>query len=197
MKNILCLGMINPLLILSIGCASGKYIPPTVTQFAPGSVSQTLDRSFDSTWSTAIQYVATSPFHIDHFEKASGLITLSFASTAPSELISGGRLEIVGRDEFKGDYVDFLVQKADGYLQGTINIIVVDVGPDSTRVSIKATYNFTATVPDEGTYVWSFDTGASDTRIISNGVSSSRDTVTIVPTYKAERVILNAIARAQ
>ncbi|MBI5021446.1 MAG: hypothetical protein HZB59_08425 [Ignavibacteriales bacterium] len=197
MKKNLILKLVSPLLVILIGCGSSKYIPPTIIAVPPNTFAQTFDRSFDSTWSTVIQYVGTSSFHIDNFEKASGLITLSFTSTNPSELISGGYWETKGKTEFSGDYVDYLVQHADAYLQGTMNIIVVPVANDKTRISVKTSYTFTATIPDEGTYIWSFDTGSSDTRLVSNGISSTRDTITIVPTYKAEKVILNAITRMQ
>ena len=193
-KSILMLA--GPILLFSFGCGSSKYTPPAVVTMPPDAYSQVFDRSFDSTWSAVIQYVGTSPFHIDNFEKASGLVTLSFVSTNPSELISGGRWESKGSKEFSGDYVDFLVQNADANLQGTINIIVVPLASDRTKVSVKTSYTFTAAIPDEGTYTWSFETGASDTRLVSNGISSGRDTITIVPTYRAERVILSAITKA-
>jgi hypothetical protein len=197
MKNNLILALVNLLLLFLLGCATAKYTPPRVIAMPQNSYTQTFDKSFDSTWSAVIQYVGTSSFHIDNFEKASGLITLSFTSPNPSELISGGHWESKGNKEFSGDFMDFLVQNADAYLQGTMNIIVIQVAPDKTRVSVKTSYTFIATIPDEGTYTWSFDTGASDTRVVSSGISSSRDTITIVPTYKIEKIILNAIAGMQ
>ena len=185
----------SPLLVG--GCGSAKYTPPVVVHNTRTSLSRVFDHPFDSTWLSVIQYVGTSPFHIDHFEKASGLVTLSFASTNPSELITGGHLESKGKHAFSGDYVDFLVGEADGFLQGSVNIIVMNAGINTTRVTVKATYNFTATMPEDGTYTWSFDTGGSDTRIVTNGLSSSCDTVTMVPTSRTEHVILDEIAKIQ
>ncbi|HUL43742.1 MAG TPA: hypothetical protein VLY03_05250 [Bacteroidota bacterium] len=164
---------------------------------APAALSQIYHHPFDSTWSNVIQYVATSPFHIDHFEKASGLITLSYTSTNPSELVSAGYLEAKGKKAFTGDYVDYLVREAEGELQGTINIIVLQVDPDRTKVSVKASYNFSATIAETGTYYWSFDTGTSDTRIVADGLMMSRDTITMIPTYRIEKNILNAIGSIQ
>jgi len=188
--------LILPLLVFC-GCGSAKYTPPANIHNVRSSVSKIFDHPFDSTWSSVIQYVGTSPFHIDHFEKASGLITLSFTSTNPSELISGGHLESKGKHAFSGDYVDYLVGEADGYLQGSVNIIVVNAGADKTRVTVKATYNFTATFPEIGTYTWNFDTGGSDTRIVADGLSSSSDTITMVPTSRTEQVILDEIGKIQ
>jgi len=197
MKNNHFLRLANTLLLLLIGCTSAKYTAPMVTVMPASSFSRTIDKSFDSTWSAAIQYIGTSPFNIDNFEKASGLLTLSFTSTNPAELISGGYWELKGHKNFSGDYVDYLAQTADALLQGTINVIVVQLEPNKTKVSVKASHNFTATIPDEGTYTWSFDSGGSDTRLVSNGLSSTRDTITIMPTYKAEKVVLNAITKME
>lgn len=125
------------------------------------------------------------------------MITLSFTTNHPAELVTAGYLQAKGKKDFSGDYVDFLVEEAGGYLQGAVNLIVVPVSPERTKVSVKASYDFTATIPDQGTYVWSFDSGSSDTRLVSSGLSLGRDTVTMVPTYKTEKSILNAIAKMQ
>jgi hypothetical protein len=190
MKQILCLAV-----ILFAGCSTSQYLPPRIVAPLVNSYSTTLPMSFDSAWAAIIQYFGTSSYHIDNFEKASGLLIISFTASNPAELISGGTFRVRGNRNYDGGYVEYLVGEAETLLQGTVNVLVDPEASHSTRVMIKASYSFTITLSDAGTSVFSFDTGTSDTRLVFNGVSVSPDTVTIIPTHRLESSLLNALSR--
>jgi hypothetical protein len=157
------------------------------------SFTQIVDKPFDSTWSGIIERLAASPLHIDNFEKASGLITLSFGSPDPGLFVTGGAWELKGTWNFKGDYVDYLAQYADAQLLGTMNVVVTPLERTRTRVSVKASYNLTATIPDRGTYTWAFESGGSSLQRVFNVSSANGDSMIVVPTNRAENIILGAL----
>jgi hypothetical protein len=173
------------------GC-SATYRPPT-----PGEAalhSQVVANPFDVVWSNLIQYAGGTFFGIEHFEKASGLITLSFGSADPSEFVTGGYFKSTA---FEGDYVDYLARFWNGHLDGKMNIVVRDLGDGTSQVTVNARYVFSASFP-ASTYVpaenltWSFESGRCATLEVMNRSPGTPPTRTLCPTYKAERAIISA-----
>jgi len=185
------------LVVLLLGCISAQYTAPKVKPVSPESYTRVINKSYDETWSALIQYAGGAFFSIDNFEKASGLLTLSFGSSRPSEFITGGQWEAKGTINFSGDYVDYLARYANGQLQGKMNIVVVQLEPNKTKVSVRARYIFTSNHPNIGTITWSFDSGGYDTQYIAGKAAGTPDTRTLMPTYKAEKAILDAIDQIQ
>ena len=105
-----------------------RYAPPVVDTSAD-SYRQVIDRPFNETWDAFIQHTASSFFGIDHFEKDSGLMTLSFGHNNPSEYVDGGqwiykKSNLYGKVvDFEGNYVDYLVLYHGGELTGKMNIV--------------------------------------------------------------------------
>jgi hypothetical protein len=73
------------------GCATGTYTPPTTAQLP--DYERTVDKSFDETWASLIDYSSGTFFGIDRFEKASGLLTLTFGSGEPTRFIDCGHMK--------------------------------------------------------------------------------------------------------
>ena len=144
-----------------------------------------------------IQYSASTFFSIDNFEKESGLLTLTFGSSNPSQFITGGHWEATAINEhFSGDYVDFIDKYYKAELLGKINIVVTSIDETKTKVTVNVKYVFIATVyignkPDSDTY--SFTSGNCATIAVKKPISGTPPTRTICPTYKAENAILKAI----
>lgn len=88
-KNVLVL----LLSLLILGCVSAKYTPPIVDN-SHENYSRTINKSFDDTWKALIQHSASTFFGIENFEKESGLITLSFGASNPSDFITGGHWKV-------------------------------------------------------------------------------------------------------
>jgi len=182
---------------LSFGCMSASYVAPDTASPAIQNYTRVIDKSFDQTWSALIQYAGSAFFGIDNFEKQSGLLTLSFGASRPSDFITGGHWKASGVVRFDGDYVDYCVKYLNGALQGKMNIVVVALEPNKTKVTVKARYIFTAGNSETGIDTWSFDSGGWDTRTVSRAAAGTSDSRTLMPTYKAEKAILDALEQIQ
>lgn len=170
--------------ILFLACGP-KYSPPTLydTQQIEG---YTLNKNFDTVWSALIEYISGSFFGIESFEKESGLLTLSFGSSDPSEFIDCGNVEV---GNYNGPFVDVFdtFPAADSRLTGKMNLFVKKIGLNKTKIFVKSRYVFFA---NDGavSQTWSFDTNGSDTKSM-NALPS----VTCKSTNKAEKTILEGI----
>jgi hypothetical protein len=189
-RNILlvCLG------IFLVGCATGTYAPP-MHSADKTKYSIELDKPFDTVWQDLIQYAAGTFFAIDNYEKDSGLITLSFGSNDPAQFITGGQWTAKNLSQsYSGDYVDFLHRYHGATLEGKMNIVVMAIDENRTRVQVNARYIFSAPpVQNVPGTVWSFDTGSCGTSQVFNPVQGTGNTRTICPTYKAEEAVLSAL----
>lgn len=172
------------LIMFLTSCVSGVYVKPT-HEDKKENYTLTVNKSFDEVWNQLIEYSASTFFAIDNYEKDSGLITLSFGSSQPSEFITGGYWEAIG---YKGDYVDFSADFNNGRLSGKMNIVVIKVSDNESRVIVNARYVFTTP-----SHTWSFDTGNCDTIFASSPPMGTGRERTICPTYKAENAILDAL----
>jgi len=188
----LSLGLSGVALLLG-GCATGRYTPPVVNS-SPSDYTVVVDRSFDETWKKLIDYAAGTFFAIDNYEKASGLLTLSFGSANPPEFITGGPWEVSNMVvTFEGDYVEYLSTYAQGRLDGRMNIVVSQEGPQTTRVTVNARYIFAAQFVDGPRDQWTFNSGNCGTTRVTNPSPGTPPFRTICPTYTAERAILAAL----
>jgi len=197
MKIIKTIALIALILTLS-SCMTANYTKPNHKD-TKDNYSVTVHNDFDAVWKQLIQYSASTFFAIDNYEKDSGLITLSFGSSNPSDFITGGHWKASSPTiNFDGDYVDYMAIHNNGSLSGKMNIVVTEISKNESAVKVNARYIFTtptqrtqyAVVP--GT-TWSFDTGNCNTSVVSNPSSGTGNTRTICPTYKAENAIINAV----
>jgi hypothetical protein len=173
-------------LILS-GCTA-SYAPPVRTEIDPSMNSRIVNRSFDETWQTLIEYAASTFFGLDNYEKDSGLLTLSFGSSNPSQFVDGGNWKSTS-PKFEGNYVDYMARHLGGRLDGKMNIVVVPIDDENTKVTVNARYVFTAT----GGNSWVFDSGGSATVVPSNQAMGTTSERTLMPTHHAEQTILSAL----
>lgn len=174
-------------LLLLVGCTA-TYAPPVQTDFDPSMKTRVVDKSFDETWQTLIEYAAGTFFGLDNYEKDSGLLTLSFGASNPSQFIDGGSWKSQS-PRFEGTYVDYVATYLGGRLDGKMNIVVTPVDAEHTRVTVNARYVFGAT----SGMAWVFDTGGSATVVPSNQALGTTNSRTIVPTHYAEQMILSAL----
>jgi len=125
------------------GCATATYTPP---QGALPDNERIVAKSFDDTWTLLIDHVSKSFFAIDRFEKASGLMTLSFGSSEPWRYIDCGHFKgeaLGGAHTVDQSYAAFLADRNRATLQGKMNIVVRQVDGRSTAVRVSARYIFT------------------------------------------------------
>lgn len=195
--NRLLISILIVALLSATGCAvfSASYKAPSGTQQQDKYV-KTINASYDKVWSTLIQYSAKTFFAIENYEKASGLITLSFGASNPVGFVTGGHVEYgyAGGTTFSGDYVEYLTKFGEAELDGKLNIVVTKVSENKTKVSVNARYIFTGGV--RGNYRWVFDTGGCDT--VTLGTPMPRHTPykrTVCPTYKVEDTIIRTLEK--
>ena len=197
--NRLISSMLIIVMFTVIGCISGSYEPPTYKS-SKEKYQTVINVPYDKVWSQLIQYTAQTFFAIDNYEKASGLITLSFGVSTPEKFITGGHWEY--RDlrpakqiDFSGDYVKFASMYNRGELSGRMNIVVTEMNKGKTKIRVNARYIFNTMVKSGRQLTWSFDTGGCDTIKLSNLVATpgTGNYRTICPTYKAENTIIETI----
>jgi|GEM_PF-2273283 len=186
----------------AIYSANVTYLKPE-QDFDENNYSVVLDKTFDEVWSKLIEYSASTFFSIENYEKASGLITLNFGVSTPSDFITGGFWEVNWKNNytgekssFTGDYVDYLVKRYNAKLSGKMNIVVLNIAENKTKVIVKARYIFTSDDSYSADEIYSFDTGNSCTHTSYTPYNKEQDadkSRTICPTYKAENAIINAL----
>lgn len=204
MKRLICSFTLLFLLTISLtNCVSvnALYKPP-VEDNAKSKYSKVVNKPFNQVWDALINYSASTFFGIDNFEKASGLLTLSFGASNAKEYVTGGywKADIVyGVNQlyFEGDYVEYLSLYQNGSLSGKMNIVVKQIDENSTQVTVNARYVFSSNVTDANgrnyNNTWSFNTGSCNDVTVSNATKGTPPTRKMCPTYKAENAILNAL----
>lgn len=189
MRNLLLIFILGAVLL---SCApSGVYIAPEFSTVESGARSIILNKGYDETWSELIRFAGSNFFGIDNFEKASGLITLSYGSNDASYYVTGGDYAIhddAGRQLFSGDYVDYLFMRSDGRLSGRVNVIVESLTETTTRVTVNARYIVNSSVGS-----WVFDTGGYASVNVPNPARGTSQVRILMPTYSVEIGILGAI----
>ena len=172
-------------LFLAACFANPTYIrPPKHSEVVQNEL--VIQKGFDDVWTALIEYSSKSFFAIKNFEKASGLLTLSFGAGDPMKFVDCGELNSPSMN-YSGSLINAVKRTGYAELDGVMNIFVKPLDSKRTLVSVNARYILNVkdgTLPKE---TWSFDTGSEQTRTI--GILL----VTCKPTLEAEKDILNGI----
>jgi hypothetical protein len=179
-------------LILS-GCATNSYTPPSSLAKDEAKHEVMVNKSFDATWASLIDYASGTFFAIDNFEKASGLITLSFGAADPSHFIDCGQMVA---PIFQGSFATFMATEWNATLTGRMNLVVRQVEPNKTLVRANARYIFV--FPSQAGIrgnSWTFDSGSEATVKVHTAIGGTTPTRTCRPSYAAERAILEAVSK--
>jgi len=181
-----------------IGCATGTYTPPQDAA-QPPQYETVVNKSFDDTWSSLIDYTSQAFFGIDRFEKASGFMTLNFGSSEPARFIDCGHMNAQGAGQsIDMPYAKYLNERFGAKLDGKMNLVVRSVDPNQTLVRVNARYIFIApaqTQPRTPSQTWTFDSGGEATVTVAGALAGTIPTRTCRPTYAAERAVLNAVSK--
>lgn len=187
---------IGAALVLS-GCATGTYTPPGSLTGDDAKHEVIVNKSFDATWTSLIDYASSTFFAIDNFEKASGLITLSFGSSEPGRFIDCGQMVAqAGAQKFNGPYATYMSTHLGATLTGKMNLVVRQLEPNKTLVRANARYVFVS--PPQGGIPgnsWTFESGGQATVPVTVPMAGTIPTRTCRPTYAAEKAILDAVRK--
>lgn len=184
------------------GCATATYTPPVARDYSNRLV---VHKSFDKTWEDLIGYASETFFSIDNFEKASGLLTLTFGAGDASRFVDCGKFS-GGPKNYEGSYVQYIQSTASAKLDGKMNLRVRSVGPEDTELTVNARYIFTIPSTTSTNFltgapvtysasVFSFDSRSSDTQFISGASPGTPPSRTCQPTGEAENSIMRGINR--
>ena len=178
----------------------GKYLPPNIddTNFKNSVI---INKNFDETWTSLIDFVNDSFFKIENLEKDSGLLALSFGSKEPENFIDCGDFEYTlffTGEEFKGSYIDYVKSGLLAVLEAKMNINIQKIDNESTKISLKTNYTF-STQHALGYYdpklnqTYSFESGGYQTIDVINPIKGSIPTRTCKSTNFAENAIFKVI----
>lgn len=184
------------------GCVAGAYTPPTA-ETSPPHPEREIQKSFDDTWAALVDHTSKAFFGIDRFEKASGLMTLSFSSAEAERFIDCGHMKASSNHPlypFSADmpYAQYLQTYRSGQLTGKMNLVVKSLGPTRTLVRVNVRYIFsTPPIFEQGIPVqtWTFDSSGQSTIVVAKAIQRTKDTRTCRPTFAAELEILNALSK--
>ena len=201
-------------LFLVFSCAT---VGPTGTYVEPfgkysESYSYDVNAGFDEAWSALIDYSSTAFFGIDNFEKDSVLLTLSFGVEDPNQYIDCGTILVMngGNVTFDGSYVNYArtYNSAErihnsAEFSGLMNISVREIDENTSNIRVNTRYIFTTTAEyydptlnifrPTPSVIFSFDSGSSDTEGASTYIEGTGSLRTCMPTYKAEKAIIDFI----
>ncbi len=137
--------------------------PTTQVKSQPNQI--TINKTFDETWEDMIEFISTSYFGIDSFEKESGLLTLDFGADNPGRYIDCG--EINGPN-YSGPLTDAANRggNTSHILEGRMNVFLNSVNPNVTTVRVTARYVYTMQ-DAQFRQIWAFNSNTSDTKNIN------------------------------
>lgn len=200
------------LALLITGCAGRlDYVRP-VTQPASEN-SKVIDKPREAVWKAAVPALGKQFFVINNLDQSSGLINLSYSGD-PEAYVDCGRVVSYVKNlrgartyEFAGAKADqsYEAMESSGLyaiqrkmsLEGRVNVVFEELGPDKTRVTVNTRYVLTRTtfVREVGggnqnrTDSISFNSGSG----ASFPAASNGRAIECVPTGKLERDILALI----
>lgn len=162
-------------------CATtAEYAPPGPLPAVENV--RTIEAGFDETWTALVNYVSSSFFGIRSFEKASGLLTLSFGTTDIPRFVECGTWE--------GDGPQRYIERDLGFtLDGQMNLFVEPQGPSRTQVRVTTRY----VLRDHSRNVYEFTSNSSATVTIRNPTAGTIPTRTCRSTHAAEKQIITGI----
>jgi hypothetical protein len=176
MQNVFKAAVTVFVLTLLAGCAS--YTPPAPKTSTDNR--RVVDANYDTTWTALIDYVSSTSFSIDNFEKESGLLTLSFGSGNYAQFVDCGTWTngqpYIGRD------LGFR-------LTGKMNMRVRSISAQETDVRISTRY----ILRDESGNVYDFTTDTPATVAVNDPARGTQATRTCQSSQVAEKTILTGI----
>jgi len=203
-------------LSLCVAACAGKvdYIRPTA-QVAPSSNVRLVERPRDAVWNSSVPELGKQFFVINNLDKPSGLMNISYTGD-PERYIDCGKITSYVKNAQGERTYNFAGAKAQqSYeimepsaglffldrrmnLEGRVNLIFEEVGPNTTRVTANTRYVATRTqtvrnvannFPQTSTESISFNSGGS----ASFPANSKGQSAECVSTGALEREILSAI----
>ena len=174
------------------GCVSMKYSPPTARSAPPNEIVAKMP--FEAAWERLIDHASKTSFAIENFEKASGLLILSFGASDPAPYVDCGYFDATAPAwKWAGPYASHIVANLRGTFTGKMNILVQRASDTETKVRVTARYILFAPADQyTSATTWSFDTGGASTQRVVNANMTGEQTRRCVPTGAAEREILKA-----
>ena len=178
----------------------GKYVPPNIDKINFTN-SIIINKNFDETWTSVIDFVNDSFFKIENLEKDSGLLILSFGSKEAEKFIDCGDFEYTlffTGEEFKGSYIDYAKSGLLAVLEAKMNINIEKIDNQSTKISLNTNYTY-STQHALGYYdpklnqTYSFESGGYQTIDVINPIKGSIPTRTCKSTNFAEKAIFNLL----
>jgi hypothetical protein len=200
--------------LVMAGCA-GKvdYVRPTA-QTGTSSNVKVVERSRDAVWNASVPELGKQFFVINNLDKSSGLMNISYTGD-PALYIDCGRITSYVKNAAGERTYDFAGAKAQqSYevmnpnglfsfdrrmnLEGRVNLIFEEVGPNTTRVTANTRYVVTRTQTVRGTQNNFPQTRTETISFNSNNAGSfpagaGGQGTECVPTGALEREILSAI----
>ena len=137
------------------GCAGNlKYVRPTA--YEKIEISKTIPKPRDTVWNSAVLQLGKQFFVIDHLDKASGFINLSYNGD-PGPFVDCGHITSYIKNareariyNFPGGSAHQNYEVIDGNnlfiierkmsLKGSVKLIFEEVGPSSTKITANAYY---------------------------------------------------------
>lgn len=126
---------------------SFTYTPPKPLKLESMEFRYILPAPYDQAWASLIDAVSSQFFEIINYEKASGLLTLSYDADNASEYIDCGQWLKTNPEKinvFEGSYLDWLSKGKEFSTKMNINLRVRRQTETSTVVEINASYKVRA-----------------------------------------------------
>ena len=173
--------IIATILLTISACVTSTYTPPSSIESDKNTFL--INKNYDDTWSSLIDFITSNNYSVENFEKASGLITLYFGKDNPEQYVDCGIFN-------NQPYVNYLTKEYKSVLVGQMSVTVKSISKNETRVKINAKYKFTV-----ANLQWKFVTGGSDSVTLdkistASGANSNR---VCQPSYKVEKEFYTAI----
>lgn len=168
--------LVSASLPLLSACAP-KYLAP-----APNLRSdyyKVIPVEYDEAWNAMIDYVSSTFFAIDNFEKDSGLLTLKFGDSNVANYVDCGTW----------DGSPYIQRDLGFSLNGRMNIRIKDLGNQGTGIRISTNY----TLRDNAGNVYNFRENEPATVTIRNATDGTPPTRTCQSNQSAEKVIISGI----
>lgn len=175
----------------------GFYVNPEELQ--PMAQRVTIHKSYDQTWSALVDYISSSFFKINTYEKDSGLMTLDFSEAEISKYVDCGTLEYRTWDNILKRTAPYAKEFQDRMkLNGQLNLRVKAEADGTTSLFVNSSYHVTIqTETNSGTRTstWDFPTRKSaTTEVVVNAKTNQTESRTCQSTNIAEKYVLNGVS---
>ncbi len=212
--------IISVLAILLSSCSSGtyKYTKPIPPKKIPNSC--VVNKDIETVWKDTINYVGSTAYVIDNIARDSYIITLSFTEDKTDQYINCGscefsvkglRIEKSFKFNSNTPYTNYLMYEKSVKkikhlerrmkLSGKINIILMKLGENKTRVKVNTTYSIVKSgeifylndlYPEDKFYVTPYTLKMFFT---TTGKGTDTSDMICYPSFKLEKDILMGIVK--